>query len=587
MRPLSDARHKAMLTIGSTTILARIVASLQDVGVEVVNVVTGYRAAEVEDYLRNACPGPTYRFIRNERYATTNNIVSLRLALDALEGDQDVLLIECDLLLAPGLLDRLCRAECGNVALVGRYAAGMDGTVVTLDGGLVARVIPPAAQGPAFEYRDTYKTLNVYRFSRGFCVDVLAPLLGAHVDAGDAASYYEVVLARLGDLTSHRIAAEIVDRETWAEVDDPNDLEAARFQFEPERRGAILDRAMGGHWSFGMVDFAFMRNAYFPTDAMLAAMRHGLAGLLDSYGSTQQVLNQKLAWFLECPAERIEALNGASQAFPVLRRLWSEQSVAVPAPTFGEYAAAFPGALTYTDAPGIDPDDLERLAARVGVLVIVNPNNPTGTTLPSADVHALAARHPSTRFLVDESFIEFSDYRSIRCELEAAPLPNVTVLCSLSKTLGVPGLRIGYLYSSDHALLGAVDAEIPIWNMGAAAEYFIELLLKFRPQLEASLRQTRVDREYFRAALLSAPVVADVTPSGGNFLLVTLHGDAEAAAGLREALLVSEAIDVKDVTGKFTDLKPRLRLAVRRPEENERLCASLHRLGSAKEAAVR
>ena len=585
MRPLSDACHKAMLSVGGTTILARIVASLQDVGVDVVSVVTGYRAAEIEDYLRAGCPGPTYRFISNERYAITNNIVSLRLALDALEGDDDVLLIECDLLLAPGLLERLCGADRGNMALVGRYDAGMDGTVVTIDGGLVTRVIPPAAQGPAFEYRDTYKTLNVYRFSRAFCVDVLAPLLRAHVDTGDAGSYYEVVLARLGDLTPHRIAAEIVDRETWAEVDDPNDLEAARFQFEPERRGAILDRALGGHWTFDMVDFAFMRNAYFPTDAMLAAMRYGLAGLIDSYGSTQRVLNEKLAWFLECPAERVEALNGASQAFPLLRRLWSEQTVAVPSPTFGEYAATFPGALTYTDAPGIDADELERLAARVGVLVIVNPNNPTGTTLPSAELHALARRHPSTRFLVDESFIDFSDYGSMRCELETEPLPNIVVLCSLSKTLGIPGLRIGYLYSSDRALLDELDAQIPIWNMGALAEYFIELLLKFRPQLEASLQQTRVDRAYFRAALLSVPVVAEVTPSGGNFLLVTLHGGAETAAGLRQALLTSEAIDVKDVTRKFGDAKPRLRLAVRRPEENARLCAALDGLASAARAS--
>src|ERR1700722_3233160 len=107
MRPLSDARHKAMLSVGGATILARIVASLQEIGVETVNVVTGYRATEVEEYLRTECPGPTYRFTENERYATTNNIVSLQLALDALESDDDVLLIECDLLLAPDLLERL------------------------------------------------------------------------------------------------------------------------------------------------------------------------------------------------------------------------------------------------------------------------------------------------------------------------------------------------------------------------------------------------------------------------------------------------------------------------------------------------
>ena len=164
--------------------------------------------------------------------------------------------------------------------------------------------------------------------------------------------------------------------------------------------------------------------------------------------------------------------------------------------------------------------------------------------------------------------------------LEADGLQNVTVLCSLSKTLGVPGLRIGYLYSRDRSFLDAVDRDIPVWNMGAVAEYFVELLLKFRPQLAASLEQTRVDREQFASSLASVPMVADVAPSGGNFLLVRLHGPTDAAHRLRERLLVSEAIDLKDVTAKFDDGRPRIRLAVRRPAENQRLTAVLRRLGS-------
>lgn len=580
MRPLSDSTHKAMLPVGRTTILARIVTSLREIGVDVINVVTGYRADEVEDYLTTSCSGPTYRFVRNPHYETTNNIVSLRLALDALEDDEDILLTECDLLLSPGMFERLAGSGRGNSALVGRYRAGMDGTVVTLRDGLVSRVVPPDAQGPAFEYRDTYKTLNVYRFSHPFCRDVLAPGLREHVDAGDSSIYYEVVLARLGDLTEHGIAGEIVEDDTWAEVDDPHDLAAARFQFEPERRAAVLDRTLGGHWNFAVTDFAFMRNAYFPTDAMLASMRHALAELVDSYGSTQHVLNEKLAWFLECAPEHVEALNGAAQAFPLLRRLWADRTIAVPAPTFGEYAAAFPDALTYADAPGIDPLELERMAAQVDVLVLVNPNNPTGTTLPTADLWSLAARHPATHFLVDESFIEFSEEPSMLRALEADGLQNVTVLCSLSKTLGVPGLRIGYLYSRDRSFLDAVDRDIPVWNMGAVAEYFVELLLKFRPQLAASLEQTRVDREQFASSLASVPMVADVAPSGGNFLLVRLHGPTDAAHRLRERLLISEAIDLKDVTAKFDDGRPRIRLAVRKPAENRRLTSVLRRLGS-------
>lgn len=579
MSPLSDTRHKAMLRVGGTTILERLIAGLQMAGVDVVTVVTGYRSAEVREYLRQQCPGPTYQFVKNERYAQTNNVVSLLLALESVEHDDDVLLAECDLLVAPGVLQRLAGDARGNIALLDRYRTGMDGTVVTVRDGLVTRVLPPEAQTAEFEYRGTFKTLNIYRFSSAFCADVLTPGLRRHVEEGNQNCYYETVLAQLGDLSQHHIAAEILDGEAWAEVDDPNDLASASFVFEPEGRGAVLDRTRGGQWSFAITDFAFMKNAYFPPEAMLAAMRHSLGTLVGSYGSTQTVLNEKLGWFLGCAPARVVALNGAAQAFPILRRLWAGQRVALPSPTFGEFSAAFPDAALYRDEPGINLKDIDALAGEVGVVVVVNPNNPTGTTLDSGELHRLAARHPATRFLLDESFIDFSDTGSVRAQLEVEPLTNVAVLSSLSKALGVPGLRIGYLYSHDAELLAAVSGEIPIWNMGSIAEYCIELLLKFRPELEASLAQTKRDREAFRAELATVPIVAGVTPSGGNFLLVALHGSRDTASQVRNALLSDEAIEVKDVTWKFDDGQPRLRLAVRRPEENHRMAQALTALG--------
>ena len=584
MRPLSLSRHKAMLSIGPSTILARIVEGLAELDVGVINVVTGYRSVEVTDYLLSECPGPSYRFLHNEQAETTNNIVSLLLGLDAVAPDADVLLIECDLILDPGLLRRFAGPDRGNVALVDHYRTGMDGTVVTVRDGLISQIIPPEMQDDGFDYRGTYKTLNVYRFAHGFCRDILRPLLRRHVQTGGSMSYYEAVLATLGDLIPHQIAAELVAGERWAEVDDPHDLAAARFTFAPEQRGAILDQHQGGQWSFEMLDFKFMANAYFPTQAMLAAMRYSLADLVGGYGSTQAVLNQKLAWFLECDASRLQALNGAAQAFPILRRVWADRSVTLPSPTFGEYTAAFPGARLYPDAPGTatNVSDLEHLAQEGGVVVIVNPNNPTGTTLSSASLHSLAARRPETTFLVDESFIAFSGQRSMLQQLEAEELANVVVLCSLSKTLGVPGLRIGYVYSTDDGLLHDLGAEIPIWNMNAVAEYFVELLLKFRPQLAESLAQTERDRAAFSHALSEAPPVALVHPSGGNFVLVDLHGATDVASRLHQALLTQEAISVKDVTERFSDKVPRLRLAVRRPQENKRLVHALTALSESK-----
>lgn len=581
MQPLPPGvAHKGLLELGGSTILGRLVAGLREIGVGTITVVTGHAADAVRAHLAGAHPGVAFRWVHNPRYAETNNIVSLALALDAFEGDEDVILSECDLVLDPSALGPLAGDAVGNVALVDRYRAGMDGTVVSAEDGYVTEVLPPARQGPGFVYADKFKTLNVYRFEGEFCRRRLRPLLHWYAETIDAGSYYEYVIAMLVRLSDHRVAAALVPPESWVEVDDHNDLAAARFRFEPERRAEILDRALGGHWSLAVEDFSFMRNEHFPTAAMLAMLREALPSLVGNYGSSQAVLDEKLAWFLRCDPARLLTLHGASQAFPILRQLLGERRVAIPTPTFGEYPRMFPTAALYPDAL-LDGDGNGALyaaaAADCDVLVVVSPNNPTGTTVPTAELHALAASHPETLIVVDESFGEFSDEPPLVQALEAEPLANVVVLVSLSKTLGAPGLRIGYLYTCDPQLRASVAARVPVWNMGAPAEFFIELLLKFRPELAESIRLTRADRDALAASLSELPGVDAVFAGGGNFVLVRLYGDAAHAAELRRMLLADEAIEVKDASAKFPDGRGWLRLAARPPQVSERLLRALTR----------
>jgi histidinol-phosphate/aromatic aminotransferase/cobyric acid decarboxylase-like protein len=323
-----------------------------------------------------------------------------------------------------------------------------------------------------------------------------------------------------------------------------------------------------------------MRNSYFPTDAMFAAMRHALPDLVGNYGSSQAVLNEKLSYFLECDPGRVQVLNGASQAFPVLRGLFQEKRVMIPSPTFGEYPRTFPDAQTYPDKPGVEMDVVGRAAETCDVVVAVNPNSPTGTPFATQELYSLARDHPETTLVVDESFLAFSDQGSIvRC-LERQPLTNVIVLTSLSKSLGIPGLRLGYLYSCDPDTIAAVGASLPVWNLNAPAEFLLELLLKFRVELRASLEKSVVDRENLRHDLSELDIVEHVHPSDGNFLLTCLVGNSgDIAHMIRDRLLADHRIEVKDVSGRFPDRRPRLRLAVRTPEDNARLIEALQAVG--------
>lgn len=575
MRPITDGCHKTLIEIGGRTILGRIVDGLLENGISSIVCVTGYRATEVEGYLLRAYPAIDLVFVRNERYRETNNIFSLSLALERMPLDEDVLLIESDIVCDPSVFARLVHTPHPNVALVDRFRPGLDGTVVSIADGIVTSVIPPHLQTGDFSFTDKYKTLNIYKFSRAFCQSTLKRMVTYYANTIDANCYYELVLGILIYVQHAVIHAEFISSEQWAEVDDPNDLRIAEFLFNPASQAEHLAETMGGYWSLDITDFCFIRNMYFPTAAMLAELKSALPQLIQNYGSRQRVLNQKLAYFLLCHAERVQVLNGASQIFPMLADWFGNRPALLPRPTFGEYAQTFPIQVPYPDDGRVDFPHLEEEARSAAVVVFVNPNNPTGTTLPARQIFDFACRHADKTIIVDESFVDFSAQESLIGLLERHPLPNVLVLKSLSKTLGIPGLRLGFVYTCNAEWHTQIGRHLPIWNLNSVAEYVLEIILKHRQSYADSLIRTIADRESFARDLAALPLVSRVLPSGGNFLLITLREGAPRGELLRNWLLARYALYIKDVSPRLADGRVYLRLAVRLPHENARLCAAL------------
>jgi len=577
MRPLTDNQHKTLLPISGSTILDRILEGLRSHAVSPITIVTGYRDGEVRAHVAENFPGIDVRYVHNADYETTNNIHSMALAFQELDVEDDVLLIESDLIYEPPVLDRLLDSPHENVALVDRYRPGLDGTVVTLgDDGLITQVIPPAHQSSDFSFADKYKTLNMYRFSARFCHDVLQKLLTYYAKTFDDNCYYELILGILIYMQQARIHAEVIDEERWAEVDDPNDLRIAEFTFNRTGRYDALASGWGGNWANDVLDFAFIRNMYFPTPAMLSELRLGLPDLLHNYGSRQAILDEKLAWALQYPVELVHAVAGASQCYPWLRTWFGDRRVLIPEPTFGEYSRVFPRAARYRDGLMVDCDELERSAAQADVIVFVNPNNPTGTVLATDWIADFARRNPQKTVLVDESFIEFSDEASIVGQLADPALAKVLVIKSLSKTLGVPGIRLGVLLTANPELADRIRAETPIWNLSSVTENFLEIMLKHRPALEESFARTAVDREELALLLKESALVDTVFPSGGDFVLVRLGVDVAGADAIARRLVEEHEILVKDVSEKMADGAGYWRLAVRTPADHLRLMSALH-----------
>lgn len=576
MRPLTDARPKAMLEVAGQTVIERMIRALHKRGISEICVVVGHCRDQLESYLARTFPEAAFTFVVNDAFRTTNNIYSMHLAFEQFPIDADILLIESDLVFAEAVLDRILESPHANVALVDRFRSGMDGTVVTVQGEMILHIIPPHLQGPGFDFSDKFKTLNIYKFSRDFAQTTFRRLLSFYATTYNDNCYYELVLGILVYMRQAQIFACDVGDALWCELDDPNDVRIAEWTFAERGRIEAMDAAFGGFWNLPIVDFAFIRNMHFPNHSILSDMRYNLPSLVHNYGSTQAVLNRKLAYFLQTPPENVCLLNGLSQVYPILRTLFSGKAALLPEPTFGEYPRAFPQRLVYRDEGLASVQEIPAAAiSAADIVVFVNPNNPTGSCLASEEIMALARAWPEKLVIVDESFIDFAERTSVQELLLAEPLRNVWVLKSLSKCLGMPGLRLGYVFSPDDVAIARLNEQIPVWNVNSLCEYFLETLLKHRASLAASFRATIADRTEFVAALESLAAVERVYPSGANFLLVRLALDSDRMPALREALLNRWGCFVKDVTAKFADGRANLRLAVRLPEENARFASAL------------
>jgi len=577
MRPLSNREHKTLLRIGGKTIIARIVDGLIENGIDRIIVGTGYMAGRLKRYLTGKYPTVAFTFINNSRFGETNNIHTLALIFSAVEIDEDIILIESDLIYEPSVIRRIIRSDFANVALVDKFRSGMDGTVVGISENRIVDVFPPHLQSSRFDFTDKYKTLNIYKFSSEFCNSTFKKLLKYYSKVIDDNCYYELILGILIYIQRETIFAEKVAGERWAEVDDPNDLKVADFIFSPQKRLAHLKGSCGGFWNHDILDFCFIRNIHFPNSSIFSEIRNNLENLALNYGSRQSVLNQKFAYFLSCDPNRVHALNGASQIYPLLAFTYAREKVLIPDPTFGEYPRAFPDAETYPDRVGIDCRALEGQASEFDVIVIVNPNNPTGSVIPSDWIYRFSKTNSGKTIIVDESFIEFSNQPSLMEALEAEPLENVVIVKSLSKSWGIPGLRLGYIYTACSRLSRQIHRYIPIWNMNSIAEFFLEVIFKHRDVLDESFALTVKDRAVFRAVLAGCDFVDCVYPSQANFLLVKFHQNRSELERLAEEMMESDAIYVKDISERFGDGGFYLRLAVRSPEENRLLIASLEK----------
>jgi len=577
---------KCMVPVNGVLLIDRSLECLSHLKLSQVVIVVGYEGQKVIDHIGSEYKGIPVKYIWNKVYDTTNNIYSLALAKDEMIRE-DTLLLESDLIYESSILEKLASHPFPNLALVAKYESWMDGTMVKIDDeNNIIDFVPKVA----FRYADTdqyYKTVNIYKFSKEFAASKYVPFLEAYCKSVGNNEYYENVLRIITFLNSHDLKALPIANEKWYEIDDKQDLDIAEALFsDPETLLKKYYTRYGGFWRFPqMLDFCYLVNPYFRRSKIIDELEANFRTLLGEYPSGMKV-NTLLAskcWGVK--EEYIIPGNGAAELIKALMENVSGK-LGVIRPTFEEY----PNRLYPDQVIAFVPqnrdfrygvDDLICFFGQnpIETLLLINPDNPSGNFIPVSDICRLAVwcEEKGIRLIVDESFVDFSEdwqVSSLLSDHYLESYPHMAVMKSISKSYGVPGLRLGIMASADKQLIATMKKQVSIWNINSFAEFFMQIFSKYEKDYQKACKRFIEVRSVFLKQLSEIPFL-HVMPTQANFVLCEVLAPF-SANDIALHLLKNNNILVS-ACGAKKGIEPNkyIRLAVRSQEDNDKLIEAL------------
>ena len=579
---------KCMVPVNGVPLIDRVLNQLSSLKLSRVVIVVGYEGQKLIDYIGNEYNGLKIEYIFNSIYDKTNNIYSLALAKDKMQED-DTLLLESDLIFDDRLFSLVVDNPCPNLALVAKYEAWMDGTMVQIDD---ERNIVNFVPKEAFRHEQAdsyYKTVNIYKLSKEFSANRYVPFLEAYMKAIGNNEYYENVLRILSFLDCKDLKALPITDEKWYEIDDKQDLDIAEALFaDDEQLMQKFYSRYGGFWRFPkMLDFCYLVNPFFPSQRMLDEMKASFLTLLTEYPSGMKV-NALLASKCWGVSEKyIVPGNGAAELIKFLMDNLNGK-LGVIRPSFEEYPNRYQGeVVTFipqnSDFRYTGQDIIDYYANKdIANLLLINPDNPSGNFIPKDDILKVAdwCKLNQVRFIVDESFVDFSEDYEICSMLDDTILesyPNMIVVKSISKSYGVPGLRLGIMASADEVLIKEAKKYVSIWNINSFAEFFMQIFTKYSKDYHKACGSFQAERADFLSKLCEIPFI-HVMPTQANFVLCEVKEPYSSMdivkRMLREHNILLSACSAKKGLqgGKY------LRIAIRGHQDNARLIEAFKQL---------
>jgi histidinol-phosphate aminotransferase len=329
--------------------------------------------------------------------------------------------------------------------------------------------------------------------------------------------------------------------------------------------------------------------AYPPSPRVMAA----LAGIADESvrlypdPSARGLREAAAARYGVTPAQ-VLAGNGSDDCLTILFRTFLDvgERVACPWPTYGLYEqlAIIQGAklvtVPFRQTGGRWELPPELAKTRAKMIILANPNNPSATIVPVDELRTLADAATKSIVVVDEAYVDFA----LADGLDASMLPyldehpNVVILRTFSKSYSLAGARLGLMFASA-VLVGEMAKVKDSYNVNAITQALGTAALEDRKAHEEAMRGTLDERARVENELSALGLTWP--ESRANFLLVEFgERAAEIYAALKDAKVLVR-------WWPAADLRTKLRISVGRPDQNNRLLATLRRLLSGRATGSR
>lgn len=533
---LTKDNTKCMIKVNGTYLIDRLLSQLDSLNLERIILVIGYQGEKLRTHIEKQSRNTPIEYIYNPVYNKTNNIYSLYLAKEELQK-QDTLLIESDLIFEDTLFHKILNNPYPNLALVAKYEPWMDGTMVRLN---TENDIIDFISKKTFRYADIddyYKTVNIYKFSKEFLRNSYVPFLEAYSKALGNNEYYEQVLRVITLLERCELKGLPLEGERWYEIDDIQDLDIAETIFAEYPSGMGVNTLVMAK-NFGIrQDYVVVGNG--AAEIIKALMEHSDGKMGVIYPTFEEYPNRQ-----------------------------SEEIIAFYPQNADFHYTAKELMLFYADK------DIRHL-------LLINPDNPSGNFIPLNELMDLLAwtQQRNIHLILDESFVDFSEKSVENTLLKNEVLktyPHLTVIKSISKSYGVPGLRLGIAASSDKEIISYLRKNMAIWNINSFAEFYLQIYSKYNNDYQNACKKFIAERQRFFEVLQQVDFLR-VIPSQANYFLCEVTSRFSSTKLV--SLLLEHNLLLKDCSTKTGfDGRNYIRIAIRDTEDNNYLAENLKKL---------